>query len=62
MVFHILVREEAGGLYWAEVKELPGLYSCGPDLGELIEAVLDEIGVRSAETAASQPAALPLAA
>jgi predicted RNase H-like HicB family nuclease len=61
MTFHILVREEAGGLYWAEVKEMPGLYSCGPDLAELLEAVLEELGQRSGEKAVAEPS-LPLAA
>ena len=61
MEFHVLVREEDGGLFWAEVKELPGCYSCGPDLKELIETVLDEIGARG-ETADAGLRQAPVAA
>jgi hypothetical protein len=55
MVFNVLVREEDGGLFWAEVKEIPGYYSCGPDLGELIETVLDEIGARGDAARTQRP-------
>ena len=39
--FHVLVREEPDGSFWAEVKELPGCFASGFSLEELQEAVIE---------------------
>ena len=41
--FHALVREEADGSLWAEVKELPGCFASGFSVDELQGALLEAI-------------------
>ena len=41
--FHAVVREEADGSFWAEVKELPGCFASGFSVEELQEALLEAI-------------------
>lgn len=42
MEFDLLIHEE-DGVYWAEVKELPGCFASGRDLEELKEAAVEAI-------------------
>ena len=41
--FHVLVRKEPDGSFWAEVKELPGCFASGFSIEELQGALLEAI-------------------
>ena len=41
--FHAVVREEADGSLWAEVRELPGCFASGFSVEELQEALFEAI-------------------
>lgn len=42
--FNAIIRVE-GGVYWAEVRELPGCFASGETLDELMEALSEAIGM-----------------
>jgi predicted RNase H-like HicB family nuclease len=41
--FHAVVREEADGSLWAEVREMPGCFASGFSVAELQEALVEAI-------------------
>jgi predicted RNase H-like HicB family nuclease len=45
MELHALIHEEDDGTYWAEVKELPGCFASGSSLDELMEGLIEAIGM-----------------
>jgi predicted RNase H-like HicB family nuclease len=45
MELHATIHEDDDGMYWAEVKELPGCFASGRNLDELTEALLEAIGM-----------------
>jgi len=45
MELHAAIHEDDDGMYWAEVKELPGCFASGRSLDELKEALFEAIAM-----------------
>jgi predicted RNase H-like HicB family nuclease len=57
------VRQDDDGMFWAEIKELPGCFASGETVAELIEAAQDAIALYLSDSdapgGASQEAPTP---
>lgn len=58
MEFHAVVREE-DGMYWAEVKELPGCFASGKTLDEVAEGLREAIPMYLDDEAADDRPSTP---
>jgi predicted RNase H-like HicB family nuclease len=45
MELHASIHEDDDGMFWADVRELPGCFASGATISELTDALLEAVGM-----------------